>query len=84
MEIEFLKVEIVYHSAKPRQVVVALHHFRQFVVDEGSGQDGVEMTEHDGVQLGRKRPEEKVLRVQSLRQSLTFECVSKSNWLERD
>ena len=54
---------------------MTLNHFRQLVVDERSSEDGVEMAEHDSVQLSREVAEEKVLRVQTLRQSLRWERV---------
>ena len=70
LEVEFFKVEIVYHAAEPREVVVTLDHFRQFVVDERRREDGVEMPEHHRVQLRRESPEEKVLWVESLGERL--------------
>ena len=49
---------------------MTLHHFGQFVVDEGGGEDGVEVTEDNRVQFGGKSPEEKILRIETLGQSL--------------
>ena len=72
---EFFEIEIVYHAAESGEIVVTLNHFRQLVVDERSSEDGVEMAEHDSVQLSREVAEEKVLRVQTLRQSLRWERV---------
>ena len=70
LKIEFFKVEIVNHAAKPRQIVMTLDHFRQFVVDERRGQDRVEMSKDHRVQFRRKCAEKEILRIQSLRQSL--------------
>ena len=54
---------------------MTLHHFRQFVIDEWGGEDGVEVAEDDRVQLGGKSPEEKILRIETLGQSLESESV---------
>ena len=63
LKIEFFKVEIVNHAAKPRQIVMTLDHFRQFVVDERRGQDRVEMSKDHRVQFRRKCAEKEILRI---------------------